>query len=342
MKSIRPAAILLSALALGARPAAAHHVTDFLLSQDPTGASDALVCEYEYDTTVAPLAYSFSVGAQSVFSGTNPGFDAADGDEFFAGVPYHIYPPGVSIWIELVDNDGGRTAMKLRGKTLAQPGDTVELGVAGSQPPGNLHHHPEWLLFVDGPPAEYAEGRIAFRVTSPTPGYGPSRAYTLRLTTGHLPPPDFGADAYDKRSVACQQAVGRAVEPYVRAVYGGLRRCLDKLTVARAKLVAGEDVTAATGAAAKTCTPAAQKAEKLRARAAAAIGKRCDPNGSGDFTADQIAQHLAMARCRAEEIAAASYFRAQTYLTPLTAQGRSLREVFPCVFRTAGEEEGRS
>jgi hypothetical protein len=49
-----------------------------------------------------------------------------------------------------------------------------------------------------------------------------------------------------------------------------------------------------------------------------------------------------MARCRTEEIAAASYFRAQTYLKPLAAGGQSFRALFPCVFRTAGEEEGRS
>ncbi len=335
-------AFALATVALRAHPADAHHVTDFLLSQDPTGTSDSLVCEYAYDTTVAPLAYSFNVGATRVFSGTNPGFDAADGDEFFAGVPYHIFPPGVQIVIELVDHDGGRTAMKLRDRTLAQPGDAVELGTAGSQPPGNLHHHPEWLLFVDGPPGRYAEGRISFRVTSPTPGYSPSRTYTLTLTNGHLPPPDFAADTYDRASVACQHAVGRAVEPYVTAVLGGLRRCLDKLTVARAKLVAGNDVTAASGAAGRTCVSMATKLEKVRTRATASITKKCGPGGSGDLSDEQVAQHLALARCRTEEIASASYFRAQTYMQPLSAQGKSFRDLFPCVLRTAGEEEGRS
>lgn len=341
MSRLAHSAVLCAAL-LAVGPTAAHHVTDFILSQDPTGASDALVCEYEYDATVAPLAFSFSTGTRSVFSGTNPGFDAADGDEFFNGVPYHIFPPGVSIWIELVDNDGGRTAMKLRGTTLERPGDAVELGVAGTRPPGNLHHHPEWLLFVDGPPDRYAEGRLSFRVTSPTPGYSPSRTYTMRLTTGHLPPPNFAADAYDRGSVACQQAVGRAVGPYVGAVYESLRRCLDRLTVVRARMVAGDDVTAASGAAGRACVAGARKVEKQRARAAAATARKCAAGGSNDFSDAQIAQHLTMARCRAEETVAASYFRAQTYMKPLTAGGRSFRELFPCVFRTAGEEEGRS
>lgn len=342
MTTNHPRAALLAAVILGAGPAAAHHVTDFILSRDPTGASDALVCEYEYDTTVAPLAYSFALGGRSVFSGTNPGFDAADGDEFFGGVPYHIFPPGVSIWIELVDNDGGRTAMKLRGKTLERPGDAVELGVAGTRPPGNLHHHPEWLLFVDGPADRYAEGRISFRVTSPTLGYSPSRTYTVRLTNGHLPPPNFAADAYDKASVACQQAVGRAVGPYTSAVFDGLRRCLDRLSVVRAKTVAGEDVAAVSGAAGRTCAASAQKLEKQRARAAGVIARKCGDAGSGDFSDAQVAQHLAMARCRVEEVVAASYFRAQTYMKPLAANGQSFRALFPCVLRTAGEEEGRS
>lgn len=83
-----------------------------------------------------------------------------------------------------------------------------------------------------------------------------------------------------------------------------------------------------------------------RERAAAAIRRRCGPDGSGDFSDAQIGQHLGLVRCRAEETAAASYFRARTYLKLFQARssqgGGSLDQHFPCVTATAGEEEGPS
>jgi len=333
--------MLVASLGVRVGPAAAHHVTDFLMSTPPGGGNE-LIIAYEFDTTVAPLAFSFGIGTTSVYSGTNPGFDAADGDEFLDGVQYHVFPPGVEISVELVDNDGGRTAMKLNGVTLSKPGDTVVLGTAGGQPPGDLHHHPEWLLFVDGPPGTFADGEIAFRLTSTLPDYTASRTYTLKLTNGHLPPVDFAADTFDRASADCQRAVGKAVDPYIHATYGALRRCLDRLVTVRAQLVASRNVDAASAAAGRVCVPMVDKLARLRTRAAAAIEKACGAKGSKDFTADEISQHLTLAQCRAQETASASYFRAQTYLKALSAKGTSLRDLFPCVFRTSGEEEGRS
>ena len=338
---IRLIPLLIVALTAWASPARAHHVTDFLMSTPP-GGGDSLIIAYEFDTTVAPLSFSYQLGTTTIYSGTNPGFDAADGDEYLNGVPYTVFPPGVAISVELVDNDGGRTAMKLNGTTLAQPGDHVLLGTSGGQPPGDLHHHPEWLLFADAEPGHYAEGVISFRLTTTTPPYTASRTYTLRLSNGHLPPPDFAADRYDAKSVACQAAVGRAVDPYVHAVYGALRRCLDRLVTVRALGIAGRNVTAASGEAGRACVPMVEKLDHLRARATASIARACSTKGSGDFTDDEIAEHLEMARCRMEEIASASYFRAQTYINALAAKGQSLRAYFPCVFRTSGEEEGRT
>lgn len=333
--------MLVGLLGAGIRPAAAHHVTDFLMSTPPGGGND-LIIAYEFDTTVAPLAFSFGIGTTSVYSGTNPGFDAADGDEFLGGVQYHIFPPGVEIAVELVDNDGGRTAMKLNGVTLAKPGDQVALGTAGGQPPGDLHHHPEWMLFVDGPPGTFAEGEISFRLTSTSPDYVPSRTYTLKLTNGHLPPADLAADKFDRESVDCQRVVGKVVEAYSHATYDALRRCVDRLVTVRAQLVASQNVDAASAAAGRVCVPMVDKLARLRARAQAGIEKACGAKGSKDFTADEISQHLTLAQCRAQETASASYFRAQTYLKTLSAKGASLRDLFPCVFRTSGEEEGRS
>jgi hypothetical protein len=330
-----------AAALIGAGPAAAHHVTDFLLSTPPLG-GDELIIAYDFATAVAPLGPSFTLGTTTVFSGTNPGFDTADGDEFLNGVLYPIFPPGVVIVVELVDSDGGRTAMKLNGATLTLPGDQVVLGIAGDQPPGDLHHHPEWFLFVEGPAERYAEGRIAFRVTSPTPGYAPSRTYTLRLTNGHLPPSDFAADGVDRASVRCQEAVGHSAEAYGRALLAGLRRCLDRLVRVRARAVAGADVSAASAAAGRACVPMVGKLARLRARATSAVERACGPNGSGDFSAADAARQLALVRCRIEEAVAASYFRARTYLSGLTAEGRPLPEHFPCLVQTSGEEEGRS
>jgi len=334
-------AFLLALLVVAAAPAHAHHVTDFLMSTPP-GGGDQLIIAWPFDAAVAPLSFDFALGDTTVFSGTNPGFDAADGDEFLGSLHYRVFTPGTEIGVELVDNDGGRTAMKLNGKTLAVPGDATVLGVAGDAPPGDLHHHPEWLLYSTGPAGAFAEGHISFRLTTTTPGLEPSPVYTVRLTNGHLPPPDYAADRYDGRSVACQQAVGRAVDPYVHAVYQALRRCLDRLAVVRARLVASLAVDAAGSAAGRVCAPMVDKLDRLRARSAAGIARACGAHGSTDFTDEEIAQHLGLARCRAEETAAASYFRAQTLMKPFAAHGKPLLDAFPCVVRTSGEEEGRS
>ena len=233
--------------------------------------------------------------------------------------------------------------MKLNGVTLSMPGQTVRLGIAANTPPGDLHHHPEWLLFSDHPGGEYAEGLITFRLFSTTPGYLASVPYTLRLTNGHLPPPQFDGAAYDAKSVRCQQAVGAAVDPYVSAVSSLLRRCLDRAAALRARIVAGEIADATTRAADRACGAAlVAKAEQLRSRAFTAVRKACGADGSKDFSDEIIAQHIGLARCRAEALAAASYFRAQTYLKAFTVNGKTLNQLFPCVLRTSGEEEGRS
>jgi hypothetical protein len=327
-----------------ARPARAHHVVDFIVTSTEADGGTLLV-SYDF-TSVVPVSFNFGLGGTSVFSSTNPGFDTADGDEFFPGtdVPYPIFPPGIPIWVELVDNDGGRTAMKINGVTLAVPGDSALVGVSEAVPPGDLHRHPEWQALLTVGEGTFGEARIGFRVWTPTPGYQPSQTYSLLLSNGHLPPPEYAGDAYDRGSVRCQQAVGRGVEPYARALYGGLRRCLDAMQVVRAETVAGLDADRSFRTASKACAgPLVGRIEGAREKARAVIRKRCGPDGSGDFSDAAIDQHLGLVRCRTENLLAASYFRARSYLRLFTASdGRPLDEHFPCVVQTAGEEEGPS
>jgi hypothetical protein len=346
-------------------PAWAHHVTDFIVTSSVEGGGH-LIVSYDFDS-VAPLSFGFALGGASVYSGTNPGFDTADGDEFFPGtdVPYPIFPPGVPIYVVLTDNDGGRTGMKINGVTLAHVGDQAIVGTSEATPPGDLHRHPEWQLFLPHPEGTFGEGHISFKVRTTTPGYADSPEYTLTLSNGHLPPPEYAGDAYDDASVACQATVGKAVALYVERVYGALRRCLDQVQIFRARRVAGLDDSKAVAAAERACADrngrSADSATMLgrlevaRVKAAAAIRKRCGfaeagkqhrAAASSDFGDATIEQHLGLARCRVERLAAASYFRARTYLKTFRARdtqgGQPLSEYLPCVVQTAGEEEGPS
>jgi hypothetical protein len=176
------------------------------------------------------------------------------------------------------------------------------------------------------------------------------------MSNGHLAPPEYAGDAFDRASVACQAAVGKADEIYLLRVYAALRRCLDKVQVFRAQQAAGLSDGRAVDAAERACadrdgrSPDAAtmlgRLESARAKAAAAIRKRCGPEASGDFTDASIEQHLGLVRCRALGVVAASYFRARTYLKGFRARasqgGRPLNEYLPCVVQSGGEEEGPS
>lgn len=335
---------VLALLLLLAPLARAHHVVDFVVTSERADGGRLFV-SYDF-RSVVPVGFDFTLGDTSIWSGTNPGFDTADGDEFFPGtnVPYPILPPGIPIWVELVDDDGGRTAMKVSGVTLARPGDDALVGVSGATPPGDLHRHPEWQALLTTPPGSFGEARIAFRVWTDAPGYEPSPVYSLLLTNGHLPAPEFAGDRYDRESVRCQQTVGAATEPFVAALTTALRRCLDRVQVVRARQAAALDDTAALAAAAKACDARlVTRVAKAQAKARAHVVRRCSDGGSADFTAASVDQHLGLLRCRAEGMVAASYFRARTYLRLFRlADGRTLSDAFPCVVQTAGEEEGPS
>ncbi|MCW5891330.1 MAG: hypothetical protein KIT14_12370 [bacterium] len=338
---LRTAAALLVLAPVVAR---AHHVVDFVVTSERADGGRLLV-SYDF-RSVVPVGFDFRLGDNAIYSGTNPGFDTADGDEFFPGtnVPYPIFPPGIPIRVQLIDNDGGRTAMKVGGVTLAQPGDDALVGVSGAAPPGDLHRHPEWQTLFTTPPGRFGEARIAFRVWTDAPGYEPSPIYSLVLTNGHLPAPEFAGDRYDRDSVRCQQAVGAATAPFVAVLSAGLRRCLDRVQVVRARQAAAIDDTRAFAAAGKACDDRlVARVERAQAKARARLVQRCGEGGSADFAETTIDQHLGLLRCRTEGMLAASYFRARTYLRLFAASdGRALADHFPCVVQTAGEEEGPS
>lgn len=336
---LRLAVALLASVPLGA---AAHHVVDFVVtSTEPSGGR--LLISYDFGTAV-PLSYNFTLGDTAVFTGTNPGFDTADGDEYFPGtsIPYPIFPPGVPIHVVLVDNDGGRTAMKVNGVVLSQPGDRALVGTSGASPPGDLHRHPEWQLTVHGEAGTFGEARIAFQVVSPDPAYADSPVYFLTLTNGHLPPPEYAADAPDRASLGCQTTVGRTSRMYAERVLRTLGRCLDALQLHRARQTARVDEARAFGAAERVCVRALDILAKAQAKALAAVRERCGTKGSGDYDEATVRQHLGLVRCRMESTMSAAHFRARTYLSRLRAGGRPLHEHFPCVLQTAGEEEGPS
>ena len=346
----------LALIAATSGAARAHHVTDFLLTSSEEGGG-SLECLYPYEVTVAPVTFSHSENGVSVYTGTDPGFDASDGDDprygVLGGPLVPVLRHGTTISVEITQIDEGIVAARLNGQTLAHVGDSVVLGTEGAAPPNGLHHHPEWELILMLPEGEYGEAAISFRVTTDSPHYGPSPSYTLRLSNAHLAPVDYDASKFDKASLACQGTVGTVVGAYTSRVYATLRPCLAALQGLRARTATGKGIAQAEAAAEKVCANAHGKgpdAQTLLGRLAAAksdalamIQRKCGGAGSNDFTDDAISAHLGMVECRVFGLVAAGYFAARTDLRKFNARasqgGRPLGDYFPCFLKTAGEEE---
>ena len=350
----RPAALILAALFFltMAAPAGAHHVTDFVITSSEDGSGQLLIVLYPFDRTVAPMSFSHTEGGLSVYTGTDPGFDVTDGDEFKPdGSTYPLIAPGATITVEITGIDEGKTAMKLRDVLLKSVGDKVVLGTRGAPPPNDFHHHPEWTLYLMLPEGEFGEATISFKLTSDA--YTESPSYTLRLSNAHLGRAEYRVDQFDKAGVACRDTVAKEVGGFTAKAYAAFRKCATKIEILKASEAAHLDLTKPTAVAEKTCadsngTGADTKTligtlAALRAKAAAAITKKCGPTGANAFDDDAINAHLGMVQCRVEGMVAAAYFRIFTDLKAFPARpaqgGKPLNEYFPCLVKTAGEEE---
>jgi hypothetical protein len=325
-------------------PVGAQHHGDLIIGSTADGGG-ALAVEYDFDTVV-PVSFSESLGGVSIYTATEPGFDALASDE--PAESFFVLDGGTQVSVEITGIDAGKTAMKLGGTTLAAVGDTVVLGTAGAAPPNDLHHHPELQLILMLPPGKFGEGSIAFRLTTTSASYASSEIHTLALSNGHLPSPAYDAAGYDAASVACQKAVGKQVRSFIGKKQGLLAKCLDKLQVVRAREVAALDVTTALAGAERACADASGpgpdaatmlgKIESARTRALAAIQGACPA-----LDGNAVIAHLGLAGCRAEEIMAASYSGARADVARFTTRpsqgGGPLSDHFSCLVPSPAEEE---
>jgi hypothetical protein len=330
----------------------AHGGSSMLISSTADGGG-ALQAEYDF-SAVSRLSFSASLpGPVSVYTGVEPAFDLLAADEPLE--PSYVLDDATQVSVEITAIDAGKTAMKIGATVLSAVGDSVVLGTTPFP-----HTHPELQLLLTLPEGEFGEGSVSFKLTTPSAAYGESEIYTLKLSNGPLAPLDYDAAVYAAKSVLCQQTVGAQVRTLINKELGYLKACLDKVAVYTAKAALTTpppSLGAAQAAAEKACANASGttpdsstmlgKIAKAKAAASTAIKKRCGtpnppavPNSaSGDLSDDDISQHLGLAGCRVEELAAAAYGGAKPALAAYTARasqgGNPLDQYFPCLIETA-------
>ncbi len=296
--------------------AAAHGPT--LMIGSTAAGSGALAIEFEF-TSVARTGFSTPVGPDSLYTGASPSLAQLTVDT----APLFALAASTQVSLEVTRVDEGKTAVKIGPTVLDAVGESAVIGTTPF-----TEQHPEWQLLLNLPEGEFGEGDISFKLTTTSGSYTSSDEYTLHLSNGVLGAVDYDVNAYDSTSVKCQQTVGIQTRTFVQKKLAILRACLDKAEVARAKeslLVAPADLAAKQAAAEKACADATGsgpdsgtmlgKIDKARQVAFSAIQKKCGtPNppsipasASGDFSDDDMQQHLGLAGCRAEELAGAEY-----------------------------------
>jgi hypothetical protein len=187
----------------------------------------------------------------------------------------------------------------------------------------DVHNHPEYQLLLLANPDEFAEGRVSFRVfdsDAVAPSYGDSPVYSLTLTNGHLPAPEFedAADDQDKkRRAKCQRTVTKEVRKLAADHYKRLDKCMGRI-------VAAEELDGKEEKVDQDCSldPAGKgvvgRLAEKRAKALAGIEKKCgEPvldDASTPYTARMIHTHLGMAVCRTQELIAAAYPESHEHL----------------------------
>jgi hypothetical protein len=164
---------------------------------------------------------------------------------------------------------------------------------------------------------------VSFRVfdsDAVAPSYGESPVYSLTLTNGHLPSPEFedaADDADKKRRAKCQKTVAKEVRKLAADHYKRLDKCMGRVVEAEELGGSEEKVD-------QDCSldPGAKgvvgRLSEKRSKAIEGIEKKCgEPllsDSSEPYTARMINNHLGMAVCRTQELIAAAYPESHEHL----------------------------
>jgi hypothetical protein len=285
-----------------------------------------LVADYDF-SSAQPVSFSLQIGGTTVYSAIVPSFDSIHEDDAMAGL--FALNANVQVRVQLTALDVGKTAMNVNGTQLDAVGESAVLGTGP-----DFHQHPNLQLLLMLPVGEHGSGKLAFKLTTTASGYSESQAYTLVLSNGHLPAPSYGSVAYDKASVGCQAAIGREGRKLVAAKLTQLEKCLDKVAALRAKEAVLPPVSTASAekSAQRACGASlVGRLEKALAGAAAKIEKACGSFASADLDPNQIAAHLDLVGCRAEELVGAGYGGAVLDLGEFLVEGTPLSDRFACL-----------
>ncbi|HTN81626.1 MAG TPA: hypothetical protein VMK16_18280 [Acidimicrobiales bacterium] len=335
------------ALLLGGRTTSfAFHSGDMAVSST-LAHGGALTIGYDFSTVVRanydPVLTSVLPPGMTGYSNDEPGFDALDTD--FPGDGLFIIDPGTQVSVEITAIDDGTVGMVLNGTPLLHVGDSTVLGTQGGV--DGIHHHPSWQIYLMLPAGSYGDARVSFRIkrTGGATAYADSSVFTLRVSNGHLFPPEWDTTAYDSASVKCQQTLGKAVRKFTGTLQKALEGCLDKVTVVTATAATGGDTTKAEATAARTCgdangtlPPSATMLGKIaaaRQKALDGILKACGPSGSNTYDDNAISQHLGLAACNVEDTMSGGYHGAHEALEAITQGGQPVTESLPCLFPTS-------
>lgn len=162
-----PLAALACALAPSG-PARAQHAGDMLIGSTASG-SGALGLAFDFDARVRVFE-SASGGGNVLYSSTDPGWD------LLASPASGLVPlaANTTVSVQITAIEPG-VSLKIGATTLSAAGQTRLLGTAPS-----IHVHPTWQLVL--PQGVQGERRVSFTMTSGTPGYAASPAYTAILS----------------------------------------------------------------------------------------------------------------------------------------------------------------
>lgn len=178
--------LLVLALLLGtAVPAAAQHTGDMLVGSTVNDGG-ALAIQFDFAPKIQ-LAPSVTIAGTTVYTTTDPGFDAilADAGGFF------VLNNNTQVSVQLVSFDAG-ASVKVRSTVLDTVNESAVLGTYTNAAPDALHHHPTWTLTL--PNGVYGDYDLAFRVTTTSGSYTASATYAVVLTNA-TPAPTATATA---------------------------------------------------------------------------------------------------------------------------------------------------
>lgn len=331
-------AALLAALYV-ASPASAHGPAETAQIGSTADGGGQLATFFHFDHREARLAYSTTLLTTSVYTGELPAFESLPADD---APEIYVLDPGTDVTVEVTDIQGSVKTV-INSTTLDSVGDSVLLGTEPI-----AHTHPDWTLVLEAPAGEFGEGSISFKLTTTSLSYTDSEIYTIKLTNGPLPPPDFDTAAYDKANVDCRKATGKAAQKFLDKKLSMTRKCLDALQVLGAKealTTPPADLADAEAAAEGVCvgetgTEAAKtligKIDAAKTKASESITSKCPM-----LSAEDISQNLGFVACRADQLLAATYPDGSVHMSEFTVQasqgGASLDTFFPCLHQILAE-----